>query len=219
MSVTSQVPPPPATERQWIRRSQLLDAARRVFEQDGYHAATVSAIVHAAGLSQGAFYLYFTDKKAAFAALQEEMSTLLRRRIYWATRDVADPRRRLVAGLRAYFDYYEEYRDWNRRLIIEGLGIDPAFEIRNRHLHDTLAGAFRPTLQALAVSQHDIAAFALIGMATQLAYWQQFHLDPEHRIGSVALAQACAGLFIDGVASPRREGEKHARHERSFRRD
>src|SRR5438105_15957863 len=118
----------PLTERQWVRRGELLGAARRVFERDGYHAATVSSIVQLAGLSQGAFYLYFADKKGVFAALQEEMATLLRRRIYWATRDEADPARRLQAGLTAYFEFYEEYRSWMRRLTLEGLGIDASFE-------------------------------------------------------------------------------------------
>ena len=88
MSVSiRQAPGEGVSERQWVRRAELLEAARRVFEKGGYHAATVSAIVQAAGLSQGAFYLYFADKKAVFAALQEEMATLLRRRVYWATRD------------------------------------------------------------------------------------------------------------------------------------
>src|SRR5438874_12922309 len=100
----------PLTERQWVRRGELLEAARGVFERDGYHGTTVSAIVQAAGLSQGAFYLYFADKKAVFAALQEEMATLLRRRIYWATRDVADAHRRLEAGLQAYFEYSRSTR-------------------------------------------------------------------------------------------------------------
>src|SRR6202040_1346534 len=67
----------PITKPQWVRRGELLEAARRVFERDGYHGTTVSAIVQAAGLSQGAFYLYFTDKKAVYAALQGEMATLL----------------------------------------------------------------------------------------------------------------------------------------------
>src|SRR5438270_8850393 len=105
----------PLTERQWVRRGELLEAARRVFERDGYHAATVSAVVQAAGLSQGAFYLYFADKKAIFAALQDEMATLLRRRIYWATRDEPDPARRLEAGLLAFFDFYADYAAWNHR--------------------------------------------------------------------------------------------------------
>src|SRR5437899_3915504 len=113
----------PLTERRWVRRGELLEAARRVFERDGYHGTTVSAIVQAAGLSQGAFYLYFGDKKAVFAALQDEMATLLRRRIYWATRDAGDARQRVLAGVKAYFEYYEEYAAWNRRLTIEGLAI------------------------------------------------------------------------------------------------
>src|SRR5438309_11516848 len=131
------------TQRQWVRRGELLAAARAVFERDGYHAATVSAIVQAAGLSQGAFYLYFADKKAVFAALQEEMATLLRRRIYWATRDEADPSRRLEAGLQAYFEYYQEYAARNRRLTTEGLAIDASFERRQSELAPTLATAFR----------------------------------------------------------------------------
>jgi len=120
-----------------VRRGELLEAARRVFERDGYHAATVSSIVQLAGLSQGAFYLYFVDKKAVFAALQEEMATLLRRRIYWATRDESDPARRLTAGLTAYFEFYDEYRNWMRRLTFEGLGIDETFEARRRVCADS----------------------------------------------------------------------------------
>src|SRR5207249_403803 len=115
----------PLTERQWVRRGELLEAARRVFERDGYHGTTVSAV------------------------LQDEMATLLRRRIYWVTRDALDARRRLEAGLRAYFEFYEEYPAWNRRLTIEGLGIDESFEASQTELHQTLATAFDPTLREL----------------------------------------------------------------------
>jgi AcrR family transcriptional regulator len=191
----------PLTERQWVRRGELLEAARRVFERDGYHGTTVSAIVQAAGLSQGAFYLYFGDKKAVFAALQDEMATLLRRRIYWATRDEPQARHRLVAGLRTYFEFYEEYAAWNRRLTTEGLGIDESFEARQTELHQTLAAAFAPTLSELGVRETALAAFALLGMTAQVAYWQHFQRKDEPSIGAAALAQACAGLFLEGAAS------------------
>jgi AcrR family transcriptional regulator len=191
----------PVAGRQWVRRGELLEAARRVFEGDGYHAATVSAIVQAAGLSQGAFYLYFADKKAVFAALQEEMATLLRRRIYWATRDEPDPSRRLEAGLTAYFEYYAEYRAWNRRLTIEGLGIDETFEERHAALFETLAGGFAPTLQQLDVRAPELAAAALIGLAAQVAYWNYFQRQTASPLPPVSLAQACASLFLRGAAS------------------
>jgi AcrR family transcriptional regulator len=189
------------TSRQWVRRGELLEAARKVFEQDGYHAATVSAIVQSAGLSQGAFYLYFSDKKAVFAALQEEMAGLLRRRIYWATRDESDLRRRLEAGLKAYFGFYEDYRAWNHRLSIEGLGIDPSFEARQVELYETLARGFAPTLKGLGVLFPDLAAAALIGMAAQVAYWHHRQRAAQPAMSPAVLAQACASLFIDGAAS------------------
>lgn len=201
----------PLTERQWVRRGELLEAARLVFEHDGYHGTTVSAIVQAAGLSQGAFYLYFGDKKAVFAALQEEMATLLRRRIYWATRDEPEARPRLVAGLRTYFEFYEEYAAWNRRLTTEGLGIDESFEARQTELHQTLAAAFAPTLRELGVRETALAAFALLGLAAQVAYWQHFQRKDEPPMSAGALAQACAGLFLTGAASiPLHQGGIHA---------
>jgi AcrR family transcriptional regulator len=188
----------PTTERQWIRRGQLLDAGRQVFERHGYHAATVSDIVRAAGLSQGAFYLYFPDKKAIFAALQEEMATLLRRRIYWATREHQDPARKVEAGLAAYFEFYAEYRDWNRRLEVEGLGIDPAFESRQQQLHETLAGGFRPTFEAAGIADPALAAFALIGMANRVAYWRHNHPGAKP-LRPAQLARACAAVFLNGA--------------------
>jgi AcrR family transcriptional regulator len=197
------------TERQWVRRGELLEAARRVFERDGYHAATVSSIVQNAGLSQGAFYLYFNDKKAIFGALQEEMATLLRRRIYWATKDEKGARLRLVAGLRTYFEYYLEYSEYNRRLMVEGLGIDPAFEARHRDLYEMLVVAFRPTMEELGVAAPALAGFALIGMATELAYWQYSH-PARQRTDPQTLAQACASLFLNGAPSLDSEGGANA---------
>jgi AcrR family transcriptional regulator len=185
-----------------------------VFERDGYHGATVSAIVQLAGLSQGAFYLYFADKKGIFAALQEEMATLLRRRIYWATKDERDPLPRLAAGLRAYFEFYNEYAAWNRRLSIEGLGIDSGFEQRHSDLYRMLATAFLPTLTELRVRAPSVAAFALMGMASQLAYWQHFQRAGEPPMSPAGLARACAALFVSGAASippqPKSKGGTHA---------
>jgi AcrR family transcriptional regulator len=181
-----------------------------VFERDGYHAATVSSIVSAAGLSQGAFYLYFQDKKAIFAALQEEMATLLRRRIYWASREEADPSRRLLNGARAFFEFFAEYADYNRRLMLEGLGIDPSFEARQQALEGTLASGFEPTLTALGIEPPALAARALMGMAWHLAYWQHSQVPARDRLTPDQLAQASARLFLHGAPSLSSQGEPHA---------
>jgi len=51
------------------RREQILEAARDVFAEKGYHRATVEDIVARVEVARGTFYLYFEDKRAAFSAL------------------------------------------------------------------------------------------------------------------------------------------------------
>jgi len=48
------------------RRATLLTAARDVFAQKGYHAATVDDITRAAGVAKGTFYLYFQEKREIY---------------------------------------------------------------------------------------------------------------------------------------------------------
>jgi AcrR family transcriptional regulator len=68
----SQSPPLPAPEptAREQRRAQLLDAAAACFTEHGYAATPVSAIVKAAGVSQGTFYLYFQSKEDVLADLR-----------------------------------------------------------------------------------------------------------------------------------------------------
>lgn len=50
-------------------RRRLVDAAREVFADKGYHVATVSDITRRAGLAKGTFYLYFDEKKEIYYEL------------------------------------------------------------------------------------------------------------------------------------------------------
>ncbi len=54
------------------RRGELLDAARDVFVEKGFAAASVDDIVARAGVARGTFYLYFQDKRAVFEALVDD---------------------------------------------------------------------------------------------------------------------------------------------------
>ena len=71
------------TQSEAQRREQILQAARDVFKEKGYEAATVSQIVRRAGVAQGTFYLYFESKKSVVIELARkpmaEMSQKLSR--------------------------------------------------------------------------------------------------------------------------------------------
>ena len=47
-------------------RAKLLDAAKEIFEEDGFLEARISDIAERAGLSYGAFYHYFPSKEEVF---------------------------------------------------------------------------------------------------------------------------------------------------------
>ena len=58
------------------RRSQILEAALRVFVRDGFHSSPVDAIAREAGLAKGTIYLYFPTKEAVLQAAIERYSLL-----------------------------------------------------------------------------------------------------------------------------------------------
>jgi len=54
------------------RRRQILDAARQVFSQKGFHATNVSDVAATASVSQGTIYHYFDSKDDLFMAVFED---------------------------------------------------------------------------------------------------------------------------------------------------
>lgn len=67
------VPVVPRTARGQRRRSQLIEAARVVFERDGFVQTRVADIVAEAGIAHGTFYIYFDSKEAVFHAVIVEL--------------------------------------------------------------------------------------------------------------------------------------------------
>ena len=57
------------TERTTRMRQAILKAAERVFDAQGYAAATMEAIAEAAGVSKGSLYNYFESKRDLFHQL------------------------------------------------------------------------------------------------------------------------------------------------------
>jgi AcrR family transcriptional regulator len=65
------------TRRRIETRRRLLQAARRLFVQRGFHATRPQDIARAAGVAAGTFYLHFDNKGAAFLAFAEQVQDQL----------------------------------------------------------------------------------------------------------------------------------------------
>jgi AcrR family transcriptional regulator len=86
-------------------RAAILDAAREVFADIGYGAATVRDIVRGTDLATGTFYNYFADKEEVFRTLLEESATEARALARAARRAAGTLEDFVADAYRAYFTF------------------------------------------------------------------------------------------------------------------
>jgi AcrR family transcriptional regulator len=91
-------------ERSDATRAAILDAARGLFVAKGYADTATPEIVAAAGLTRGALYHHFEDKKALFRAVIEGEAREVAATIEHSAAEGLAPREALLAGAAAYFD-------------------------------------------------------------------------------------------------------------------
>ncbi|MCA9705463.1 MAG: TetR/AcrR family transcriptional regulator [Myxococcales bacterium] len=70
-----------AERRRVKRRHAILEAAKRVFRDKGYHQASVHDIIDEARIARGTFYLYFPSKQELFGELVAEFLQALRTQV------------------------------------------------------------------------------------------------------------------------------------------
>ncbi|MCA1490173.1 TetR/AcrR family transcriptional regulator [Sinorhizobium alkalisoli] len=91
-------------ERSDKTRTALIDAARELFVAKGYAETATPEVVAAAGLTRGALYHHFEDKKALFRAVVEKEADKVAATIEELAGAGLAPRETLLAGAAAYFD-------------------------------------------------------------------------------------------------------------------
>ena len=153
-------------------KTRLLDAARQVFSQKGFHASTVDDITRSAGVAKGTFYLYFAEKPAIFYELMQSFFEL-----------VTDAGLSIAEEVSTREQFFARIESGARRistLYRESMGMDERLEKMVRNFYRRLAeveadnirlgvrlGLFREDLDPMLV------AYAHIGMIERvLLQWQ-----------------------------------------------
>ena len=97
-------------ERRTATRRALLDAARELFAERGYHEAAATEVVRRAGVTRGALYHHFEDKRDLFRAVVEEIEGEIDGLVLEAAREAfresGDALEAWMAGAYASLDVY-----------------------------------------------------------------------------------------------------------------
>jgi AcrR family transcriptional regulator len=85
-------------------RTHLVDVATRLFAERGYAGVGTEEIVRQAGVTRGALYHHFADKRELFRAVHEAVERDVVERIVARLAGAAGPWEQMVTGLGAYLD-------------------------------------------------------------------------------------------------------------------
>lgn len=91
-------------ERGEATRAALVRAARELFMERGYAEVGTTEIVERAGVTRGALYHHFGDKRDLFRAVYEQLEQELVEAAAARLAGVEDPWEALVSGMRSYLD-------------------------------------------------------------------------------------------------------------------
>jgi AcrR family transcriptional regulator len=161
------------------RREAILAAARSVFAESGFHAATIADVARAASMAYGSVYWYFESKEALFLALMESQEAALRQHIGAAQAVLgagAGPLPLFRASVRATFEFFESDRAAVRLLFRDSVALGDSFE---RHLF-AIQGRFMADIEATVVAAQSeglllegpprLIAFSVVGLIGQVAH-------------------------------------------------
>ena len=184
-------------------RAAILDAAREVFADIGYGAATVRDIVRGTDLATGTFYNYFPDKETVLIALLDETAGEARSRVREARRSGTTLEAFVRDGFAAYFEFLLRDRATSDLLSRNAGTIRALFEEPSLVAGvEELAEDLRAGIAAGLIPDHDVEymAASMVGAAFEVGtrMLESDDPDPERATDFVS------GLFTAGLLHGRR---------------
>ena len=131
---------PTQAERTEATRATLIRAARRLFAGKGFAGSSTEEILAVAGVSRGAMYHHFPDKKALFRAAFEAVEGDLTAQVSSAVGRSTEPVGQLQLAFDAFMDQYRN-PDVQRIVMLDGptvLGWDTWHEIDERYVFGSI---------------------------------------------------------------------------------
>jgi AcrR family transcriptional regulator len=156
------------------RRAQLLEVARRVFGNGGFHAVSMEAVAKEAGVTKPILYDHFPSKRELYLALIDADLATLHDQVQKALLAPSGNRQRIHDSFQAYFDFVDEHGEGFRLLMQEAVGAEEAFrkrvaDVRDQILAEVADLIVRESHGLLDREHAEIVALALIGMVETVA--------------------------------------------------
>jgi len=184
-----------------MTRDDILMAAAQVFNQKGYHAASMQDIANTVHLQKASLYHHVSSKQEILLELLDRALELLIKRLQKVVDQADLPEQKLRGAIRTYLETLAEFQDLAAVLILEHRSLPPELNevhIPRRDRFERLwrdlicegkdAGIFNCTDPALA-------SRALLGVLNWTITWYR----PDGPLTATEIADQFADLFLKGL--------------------
>jgi AcrR family transcriptional regulator len=177
-------------------RKLILDAARRVFAELGFGAATVRDIIRSTPLASGTFYNYFKSKEEVFQAIRDEVALAIRPRLHEERMKAKTVEEFITCSFRTFFEYvaddsvnFQSIRLNASRLHANAPEVIAGFEELRVDIDTAIAKGLFPPVDA------DYLLAAIVGVAFEVAE-RMVRREPHD---PAAAADFATALFLGGL--------------------
>ena len=184
-------------------RSRLLAVGRELFAERGFAGTATEEVVARSGVTRGALYHHFRDKRDLFRAVFAEVGEEVHQRVNAAAMASGEPWEGLLAGCEAYLDAGADPAV-QRIALLDGpsvLGWDEWREIGSQHLFGLLTMGLHWAMAAGQVPHQPVAPLAhvLLGALNEGALYVARAPDREAARDEVS---AVVARFLGGLTPP-----------------
>ena len=164
-------------------RAKLVKAARKLFAKKGYAGVGTEEVVKKAGVTRGALYHQFKDKRDLFKAVFEQVESDAAQHAVAKAGQAGDPLAELREGVREWLDYCFD-PEVRRIVLVDGpsvLGFEEWREILSRYGLGLIAAALQFAMDEGAIARQPVMPLAhvLSGAMNYAALYVTEAEDPQ----------------------------------------
>ena len=184
------------------RRSQILDAATRVFAEKGFASTTMDDVASAIGYTKPVIYDHFQGKDALYTEIIRTTADRMMRLLRDAVERQSEPRKKVEAAFQVYFELVVTESDAFRVLFLQAGSTERNVQLRAVEVD--MVSFIEPMLPTSLDDNHKRElAGGVVGMAEGAAVVWLVRRERTNEVGTVAdahlLAKRIATLAWGGL--------------------
>ena len=184
-------------------RHEILRAAARLFQQQGYDATSMNDVAAALKLSKGGLYHHFQSKDEILFDLMNHAMDITEERVIKPVKAIADPEERLRMLIRRHIAVVLSERDREITVMLhENHPLSPTLRKRINarkkdyvHFLENLIAEVQRARGSKGTVSARAAAFAVLGMINWIYQWY----SPEGSLQEESLAQQYTEILFQGA--------------------